>query len=360
MGGNYKVLAHTLPQPAEWVEIPAEPGESRGVVSEGTESPDSTTTLLGMLQESLRRDSPEGGFVTQDLAVDGTLVINGAYTPVREVEILYNYLVDLMEKGADLTPDQVLVLVPDLEAYVPYIKAVFDNAPYAIPYYIGGEQTTKTDTVMQTLMELLAFDALDAYPAEEVVALLEEKRIRRKYGIENISYVRETVKNANIRFGLENKADDQTQYVGWAYGLEKIIMGFAVYDDKPMASVLPDATFYPWKETETATAYDVFRLKAFLDDLAYYAEQQKERKSFAAWKTFLLEEILERSVTRYRKTENGISWSSYTFSMYSRSLYKRVSSSSSRKEYATERSKTSSSKNVFQTPKLLCSFCCSA
>ncbi|HHV40422.1 MAG TPA: exodeoxyribonuclease V subunit gamma [Bacteroidales bacterium] len=291
LGGNYKVLAHTLPQPVEWVEVFAE-----STTFDSMKAPTNPPTLLAMLQESLRRDSPEGGFVTEARAVDGTLVINGAYTQVREVEIFYNYLVDLMEKGADLTPDQVLVLVPDLEAYVPYIKAVFDNAPYAIPYYIGGEQKTKTDTVMQTLMELLAFDAMDAYPAEEVVALLEEKRIRKKYGIENIAYVRETVKNANIRFGLENKADDQTQYVGWAYGLEKIIMGFAVYDDKPMASVLPDATFYPCKETETATAYDVFRLKAFLDDLIYYAEQQKEHKSFGVWKTFLLEEVLERSV----------------------------------------------------------------
>ena len=291
LGGNYKVLAHTLPQPVEWVEVFAE-----STTFDSMKAPTNPPTLLAMLQESLRRDSPEGGFVTEARAVDGTLVINGAYTQVREVEIFYNYLEDLMEKGADLTPDQVLVLVPDLEAYVPYIKAVFDNAPYAIPYYIGGEQKTKTDTVMQTLMELLAFDAMDAYPAEEVVALLEEKRIRKKYGIENIAYVRETGKNANIRFGLENKADDQTQYVGWAYGLEKIIMGFAVYDDKPMASVLPDATFYPCKETETATAYDVFRLKAFLDDLIYYAEQQKEHKSFGVWKTFLLEEVLERSV----------------------------------------------------------------
>ncbi|MFA5425289.1 MAG: exodeoxyribonuclease V subunit gamma, partial [Bacteroidales bacterium] len=259
LGGNYTVLAETLPRPAEWIEVFAESAaldSTRAAAKSSAKPPTKPPTLLATLQESLRRDSPEGGFVTETQAVDGTLVVNGAYTPVREVEIFYNYLVDLMEKGAGLTPDQVLVLVPDLEAYVPYIKAVFDNAPYPIPYYIGGEQTTKTDTVMQTLMELLAFDAMDAYPAEEVVALLEEKRIRRKYGMENMAYVRETVKNANIRFGLENKADDQTQYVGWTYGLEKIIMGFAVYDDRPMASVLPDATFYPWKETETATAYD--------------------------------------------------------------------------------------------------------
>ncbi|MFY9117061.1 MAG: exodeoxyribonuclease V subunit gamma [Bacteroidales bacterium] len=296
LGGNYKVLAHTLPQPAQWVEIPSESVESRSLEPEGIEPSGSPTTLLGMLQESLRWDNLEGGFVTQNLAEDGTLVINGAYTPVREVEIFYNYLVDLMDKGVGLTPDRVLVLVPDLDTYTPYIKAVFDNAPYPIPYYIGGEKKNAADTVTQALAQLLAFDGLDAYPAEEVVALLEEKRIRRKYGIENTAYVRETVKNANIRFGLENKAADQTQYVGWAYGLEKIIMGFAVYDDRPMPSVLPGATFYPRQETETAAAYDIFRLKAFLDDLVYYAGQQKERKSFSGWKTFLLEEVLERSV----------------------------------------------------------------
>ena len=245
LGGNYKVLAHTLPQPAQWVEIPSESVESRSLEPEGIEPSGSPTTLLGMLQESLRWDNLEGGFVTQNLAEDGTLVINGAYTPVREVEIFYNYLVDLMDKGVGLTPDRVLVLVPDLDTYTPYIKAVFDNAPYPIPYYIGGEKKNAADTVTQALAQLLAFDGLDAYPAEEVVALLEEKRIRRKYGIENTAYVRETVKNANIRFGLENKAADQTQYVGWAYGLEKIIMGFAVYDDRPIPRSCPAPRFTP-------------------------------------------------------------------------------------------------------------------
>ena len=299
LGGNYTVLAETLPRPAEWIEVFADSAaldSTRAAAKSSAKPPTSHPRFWLRCRRACGGTVRKAVLVTETQAVwMGRSLSTGVHTGAGSGNLL-QLPGGFDGKGGRFDTDQVPVLVPDLEAYVPYIKAVFDNAPYAIPYYIGGEQTTKTDTVMQTLMELLAFDAMDAYPAEEVVALLEEKRIRRKYGMENMAYVRETVKNANIRFGLENKADDQTQYVGWTYGLEKIIMGFAVYDDRPMASVLPDATFYPWKETETATAYDVFRLKAFLDDLVYYAEQQKERKSFGAWKTFLLEEVLERSV----------------------------------------------------------------
>lgn len=90
--------------------------------------------------------------------------------------------------------------------------------------------------------------------------------------------------------------EDQTQYVSWQYGLEKIIMGFAVLSDQSMSSSGKDTAFYPWTESETSVAYDLFRLKAFIDDLAFFSEQKEQPKSFALWKTFLLEEVLERSV----------------------------------------------------------------
>src|SRR5690606_33081518 len=62
---------------------------------------------------------------------DGSISINSCYTPVREVEVLYNYLVHLVDQHPNhLSPRDIVVMVSDIDAYAPYIKAIFKSAPY--------------------------------------------------------------------------------------------------------------------------------------------------------------------------------------------------------------------------------------
>jgi len=254
-------------------------------------------TLLGKLRNTLRRDQvPLPGMLRENDLGDGTLVINACYTPVREVEVFYNYIVALMQDGAGLKPDDVLVLLPDVETYAPYVKAVFGNGPYPIPFFIGGESFDRQDSVAGALMTLMDFDALDDFTAEELVSLLETKRIRQKYGITDLQYLRDAIEALNIRFGLENRVEDDTRFVSWQYGFEKIMMGFTILTRQPISSSHGNYTVLPWSEAETSAAYDLLRLKAFLDDLTDYAQTKTEEYTFGKWKTFLLEEVLERSV----------------------------------------------------------------
>ncbi|MDD3521834.1 MAG: exodeoxyribonuclease V subunit gamma [Bacteroidales bacterium] len=261
-------------------------------------------TLLGKFKNTLRRDQvPLAGMLEESDLGDGTLVINVCYTPVREVEVFYNYLAGLMQDGAGLKPHDVLVLLPDVETYAPYIKAVFGNAPYHIPFFIGGESLDQQESIAGTLLTLMGFDALDDFTAEEVISLLEIKRIAQKYEITNLQYLRDAVEALNIRFGLENRLEDDTRFVSWQYGFEKIMMGFAILSTKPIASSQGSYTVFPWPEAETSGAYDLLRLKSFLDHLSAYARKKEEVHTFGQWKTFLLEEVLEQSVAYSDKDE---------------------------------------------------------
>ena len=69
---------------------------------------------------------------------DGSITINAAYTPVREVEILHNYLIALIDKrNEELSPKDIVVLVSDVELYAPFIHSVFSNSPYEFKYNIA-------------------------------------------------------------------------------------------------------------------------------------------------------------------------------------------------------------------------------
>ena len=59
---------------------------------------------------------------------DRSLELHIAHSPLREVEILHDQLLARFAVEPELTPDQVVVLTPDIERYAPYIEAVFAPA----------------------------------------------------------------------------------------------------------------------------------------------------------------------------------------------------------------------------------------
>mgnify|MGYP000216893030 CR=1 FL=1 len=85
-----------------------------------------TQSLLQALQNDilrLRTRQPEERL--QLRADDRSLEVHCAHSPLREVEILHDQLLARFAANPQLTPDQVVVLTPDIERYAPYIEAVF-------------------------------------------------------------------------------------------------------------------------------------------------------------------------------------------------------------------------------------------
>jgi exodeoxyribonuclease V gamma subunit len=83
--------------------------------------------LLATIQADILHGR-ERGFVEDTLAVDpadASIQIHVAHSPMREVEILHDRLLDLFDTRPDLGPGDVLVMMPDIGLYAPYIEAVF-------------------------------------------------------------------------------------------------------------------------------------------------------------------------------------------------------------------------------------------
>ncbi|NJK95638.1 MAG: exodeoxyribonuclease V subunit gamma [Bacteroidales bacterium] len=148
---------------------------------------------------------------------------------------------------------------------------------------------------MASALELILDFHEDDFTAEKVVSLLEHTRIKQKYGIDNCSYIRTVVNRANIRFGIENRIEDDSLYVSWKYGLEKILLGYAMLTDEtfPSKEFPAGITLYPYRDAEASRSYDLFRLMAFVEQLQHIITAKKTCKSMAAWKTFLLDEVID-------------------------------------------------------------------
>jgi exodeoxyribonuclease V gamma subunit len=238
-------------------------------------------TDLGNIQKSILNNT--NGIAFRN---DGSVQINSCYTPAREVECLYNYLLDLFEKDTNLKPTDVLVMATDIDKYSPFVKAVFRSAPVRFPVKVSGAISSSDDSIVSAIEHILRFSE-DDLTSEKVISLLEHKRIKKRFSVSDTDYIRSVVRNANIRFGRTNNRDHETNYVSWEYGLEKILLGYAMLTDKELPAK-DGSSLFPYKDAEASESYDLLRLKAFVQYLEWVIDEKVNQKTMAEWKDFLL------------------------------------------------------------------------
>lgn len=251
------------------------------------------TSLLGQIQQDIyyNRVVPEGFSKAQ--LEDGTISVQEHYSMRREVEGVYNYIMDAVQqqKFGKLTERDIIVMVTDINAYAPFIRAVMDNAPYKFQYSIADEHISNGDTVISTFIALLELNG-SLFSAESVLQLLNSKYIRQKFGIHNVTLIRNLVLKANIRFGIENdyqKNTDDTYLVSWKYGLQKLMYGLCMDTDEQLDFGKP---FYPVAAADNiADMQQIIALTAFIEALSKMLHTRSGEKTLKEWKEYV-EQIL--------------------------------------------------------------------
>ncbi|NIG56724.1 exodeoxyribonuclease V subunit gamma [Chitinophaga sp. Cy-1792] len=215
---------------------------------------------------------------------DGSLTINCCYTPVREVEALYNYLVYLSDQRKELlSPREIVVMVSDIDAYAPYIKAVFNNAPHKFRYTIADESYTDNDNIFNALQAILQLDE-ENFTAETVMQLLDFSYIRQRFNLQNPVSIRPIIEAANIRFGIDGSTNEQTHYVSWKYGIQRIMFGICMSGETEYGQ---DAdSFFPLDLVEGRDAYDIIRFCHFARVLISFIESRRQARSITDWVSY--------------------------------------------------------------------------
>ncbi len=218
-------------------------------------------TLLQQLQEDILELRPlaetreRGASVALDH--DRSLVFHVAHGPQREVEVLHDQLRAAFDEDPTLRPDEVIVMVPDIEAYAPHIEAVFGaiepDDPRHIPFSLADQGLRARDPLLQGLEILLDLPQGRARVGE-VLDLLEVPALRRRFGIDDeaLPRLRSWVEEAQIRWGLneEHRRDlglgergggEWLRQNSWRFGLERMLYGYAAGDAPAWKGIEPFA-----------------------------------------------------------------------------------------------------------------------
>ena len=248
------------------------------------------TKLLECVQSDILYNHNEGIKQYDTTQQDGSLHIVSSYTPVREVEALYNHLLNEFEKNPKLKGHEVSVQLTDVELYAPLVKAVFDNAPKKIPYFISDENYSTGDSLIKAV-DLFFNLPYANFKAENVLQLFDYSAIRERFDVQDVDMIRQIVADANIRYGIEGNKDDETYLFSWRHGLSKLILGYAIKGGA--CYTMNEQDYFPCDAIEGSDALNIFKIKAFADTLFDLHEQSKRMLSIAEWKDYLLNEVFD-------------------------------------------------------------------
>ena len=252
-------------------------------------------TLLARLQNDLLhlRNPKEIG-QDENSGPDGSVQVHSAPSLLREVEVLYNQLCDLISMphpgNAAIEPKDVLVLAPDLNLYAPFIQTVFGSKDSVLSFSLEGVADSAAKELFEAVLHLLSIPEKQ-FSKESVLELLTFSSFREKWQLssDDVAKVRRWVDSANIRFG------------NWESGLDRLIFGTLMKVDEEAALEMP-FELWPCSGVEISDLDllgKLFQLiRSLREDLKPVTENQK--RSLPSWLDFI-----EMLVSRYFEPLQG-------------------------------------------------------
>jgi exodeoxyribonuclease V gamma subunit len=223
--------------------------EEASVASEEYLTPGDGTLLSTLQSDILLLRSPAEAGQQQVASDDLSLRVHSCHTPLREIEVLHDQLLDYLAADPTLAPRDILVMTPEIETYAPLIAAVFDGVidpAMRIPYSIADRSIRRQGHVAETLLALLDLPA-SRFAVPAVLDILESLPVRQHFGLDDadLDRVRGWLEQTGIRWGLDE--DDRARHGlppfrenSWQAGLDRLLLGFAMPEQGGLfAGILP-------------------------------------------------------------------------------------------------------------------------
>ncbi|PJE79376.1 RecBCD enzyme subunit RecC [invertebrate metagenome] len=229
---------------------------------------------------------------------DHSVAIHDCHSPLREVEILHDQLLNLFEKHPGLSPKDIVVMLPDVETYTPWIQAVFGQISLSdarwIPFSISDRSAHHEHPVLSGVLQLLNLHN-SRFGASDLLTLLEIPALQRKFQLDNpgLEILRQWIEDSGIRWGLSR--EDQEKFNlpvmkanTWLFGLKRILMGYAMPES---AGIYHD--ILPFEPVQGQEAVLAGYLASFIEALESVQGSLETDRDAQEW-TLYINQLLEQ------------------------------------------------------------------
>ncbi len=237
-------------------------------------------TLLEVLQQDLL-----DGEIATDVAVtdDGSLRIVSCHSRVRELEVLREHLLQLLQEE-ELSLRQIVVMAPDIQQYTPFISTIF----YDIEHSVADRSLQSRQPAIATFSFFLSLFT-GKFGRSAVLELLQCQGVAERFLLtsQDVETIVRWTETAGIRWGLsadQRQGAGAASFTGGSFraGLERLLMGYAIGCDDFALDILP-VTDVEGKQAQALGGFCQFI--DFLEQ-SFYSFQQP--RSLGSWRDLLL------------------------------------------------------------------------
>jgi len=210
------------------------------------------TTLLKHIQADILdlADSSSNTPKPEIKKNDTSFRIHNCHSPIREVEVLHDQLLAIFAKHQDITPKDIVIMLPNVDAYSPWIQTVFGSIPKQDPRYIPfsiSDNSVRTEHPLLTgVLKLLNIDN-SRCTAPELLDLLDIPALQRRFKLNqnDLETLRQWVNDTGIRWGInshqQSRFDLPIMSINtWQFGLRRMLLGYAMPESSGIhAGILP-------------------------------------------------------------------------------------------------------------------------
>ena len=247
-------------------------------------------TLLAQIQRDILNLVDRGGENAAPplkMQPDSSLQIHACHTITREVEVLHDQLLAMLDAGQDvdggLQPADIIVMMPSVDDYASAVEAVFSAAPQQIPYSIADRKVLDATTTGRIFRQLL--DVPDSrYEVNRVLDLVEAEPLQQRFGLDDeaTERVRQWCKVLRVRWGIDGQMrrdmdlPDSDEH-SWRAAIRRLLLGYMLDQDELYQGILP------YREVEGAAAVDLGRFVTLLEKLFALRRWRNRKLSVEDW-----------------------------------------------------------------------------
>ena len=175
-------------------------------INESDESGESNTMLEYIQSDILnlihRKEGCNDAPVTI-AASDTSICVHACHSPMREAQVLKDLLLNEFEKDPELAPHDIIVMMPDIEAYAPFIESAF-SLENSLPFSISDRRKRSESEPLDAFLKILALKN-SRLEQKQVLDLLLSESIAKKFNItfDEISMIEKMAEDAKIFWGRD-------------------------------------------------------------------------------------------------------------------------------------------------------------
>ena len=243
--------------------------------------------ILTLADRNQSNDEVGSGLLFQP-GEDRSIQIHSCHSPMREIEVLHDNLLAMFEELPGLLPKDIIVMIPDIEAYSPFVQAVFGaqtRDELRIPFSIADRNIRNESRIVDAFALLLDFKA-SRFGSTQILSLLEVGSIKKKFGISESDFgtIELWIQDTGIRWGIDAKNREELDLPDfkentWKAGIERLLLGYAMRgnDNKMFANILP------YDPMEGSNVKILGRFIEFVERTTLWAKRLEKDDSLSGW-----------------------------------------------------------------------------